>query len=116
MKRFKPAAAIGVGGYSSYPVLRVAQAKEIPTFIHESNSFAGKSNIMLGKKATKVFTGTDRMEKFFPREKIIVTGNPVRASIVNSTISQSEGKKFFSLDEGKKTVLVVGGSLGAKSI
>jgi UDP-N-acetylglucosamine--N-acetylmuramyl-(pentapeptide) pyrophosphoryl-undecaprenol N-acetylglucosamine transferase len=71
---------------------------------------------MLGKKATKVFTGTDGMEKFFPKEKIIVTGNPVRASIANSTISQSEGKKFFSLDEGKKTVLVVGGSLGARSI
>jgi UDP-N-acetylglucosamine--N-acetylmuramyl-(pentapeptide) pyrophosphoryl-undecaprenol N-acetylglucosamine transferase len=115
-KRFKPDAAIGVGGYSSFPVLRSAQAKGIPTFIHESNSFAGRSNIMLGKKATKVFTGTDGMEKFFPKEKIVVTGNPVRASIANSTISQSDGKKFFSLDEGKKTVLVVGGSLGAKSI
>ena len=71
---------------------------------------------MLGKKATKVFTGTDGMEKFFPKEKIVVTGNPVRAGIAHSTISQSEGKKFFSLDERKKTVLVVGGSLGARSI
>ena len=115
-KDFKPDAAIGVGGYSSFPVLRYAQAKRIPTFIHESNSFAGKSNIMLGKKATKVFTGTDGMEKFFPKEKIVVTGNPVRASIAHSMINQSEGKKFFSLDETKKTVLVVGGSLGAKSI
>lgn len=115
-KKFKPDAAIGVGGYSSFPVLRSAQAKGIPTFIHESNSFAGRSNIMLGKKATKIFTGTDGMEKFFPKDKIMVTGNPVRASIANSTISQSEGKKFFSLEEGKKTVLVVGGSLGAKSI
>jgi UDP-N-acetylglucosamine--N-acetylmuramyl-(pentapeptide) pyrophosphoryl-undecaprenol N-acetylglucosamine transferase len=115
-KRFQPDAAIGVGGYSSFPVLRLAQAKRIPTFIHESNSFAGKSNMMLGKKATKVFTGTDGMEKFFPKEKILVTGNPVRASIAQSTISRSEGIKFFSLDEGKKTVLVVGGSLGAKSI
>jgi UDP-N-acetylglucosamine--N-acetylmuramyl-(pentapeptide) pyrophosphoryl-undecaprenol N-acetylglucosamine transferase len=115
-KEFKPDAAIGVGGYSSFPVLRLAQSKGIPTFIHESNSFAGKSNIMLGKKATKVFTGTDNMEKFFPKEKIIVTGNPVRAGIAHSTISNSEGKKFFSLDEGKKAVLVVGGSLGAKSI
>jgi UDP-N-acetylglucosamine--N-acetylmuramyl-(pentapeptide) pyrophosphoryl-undecaprenol N-acetylglucosamine transferase len=115
-KDFKPGAAIGVGGYSSFPVLRYAQAKRIPTFIHESNSFAGRSNIMLGKKATKVFTGTDGMEKFFPKEKIVVTGNPVRTSIVDSTISQSEGKKFFSLDEGKKTVLIVGGSLGARSI
>jgi len=115
-KRFKPDAAIGVGGYSSFPVLRSAQAKGIPTFIHESNSFAGKSNIMLGKKATKIFTGTDGMEKFFPGERIIVTGNPVRASIAHSAISRPEGLRFFSLEEGKKTVLVVGGSLGAKSI
>ncbi|MBL7745500.1 MAG: undecaprenyldiphospho-muramoylpentapeptide beta-N-acetylglucosaminyltransferase [Chitinophagaceae bacterium] len=115
-KQFKPDAAIGVGGYSSFPVLRLAQAKGIPTFIHESNSFAGKSNILLGKKATKVFTGTDGMEKFFPKEKIVVTGNPVRGSISHSAISRSEGIKFFSLDETKKTVLVVGGSLGAKSI
>jgi UDP-N-acetylglucosamine--N-acetylmuramyl-(pentapeptide) pyrophosphoryl-undecaprenol N-acetylglucosamine transferase len=115
-KQFKPDAAIGVGGYSSFPVLRLAQAKRIPTFIHESNSFAGRSNILLGKKATKVFTGTDGMEKFFPKEKIVVTGNPVRASIARSAISQSEGIKFFSLEEGKKTILVVGGSLGAKSI
>ncbi len=115
-KRFKPDAAIGVGGYSSFPVLRYAQVKRIPTFIHESNSFAGKSNIMLGKKAAKIFTGTDGMEKFFPPEKIMVTGNPVRGGIVHSTISQHEAKKFFSLREDQKTVLVVGGSLGAKSI
>jgi UDP-N-acetylglucosamine--N-acetylmuramyl-(pentapeptide) pyrophosphoryl-undecaprenol N-acetylglucosamine transferase len=115
-KSFKPDAAIGVGGYSSFPVLRLAQAKGIPSFIHESNSFAGRSNIMLGKKATRIFTGTDGMEKFFPKNKIIVTGNPVRASIAHSTISREEGIKFFSLEERKKTVLVVGGSLGAKSI
>jgi UDP-N-acetylglucosamine--N-acetylmuramyl-(pentapeptide) pyrophosphoryl-undecaprenol N-acetylglucosamine transferase len=115
-KKFKPDAAIGVGGYSSFPVLRSAQAKGIPTFIHESNSFAGRSNIMLGKKATKVFTGTDGMEKFFPKDRIVVTGNPVRAGIAHSMISQSEGKKFFSLEEGKKTVLIIGGSLGARSI
>jgi UDP-N-acetylglucosamine--N-acetylmuramyl-(pentapeptide) pyrophosphoryl-undecaprenol N-acetylglucosamine transferase len=115
-KEFKPDAAIGVGGYSSYPVLRSAQASRVPSFIHESNSFAGRSNIMLGKKATKVFTGTDGMEKFFPKEKIVVTGNPVRESIASSTITQREGKDFFSLDQARKAVLVVGGSLGAKSI
>jgi UDP-N-acetylglucosamine--N-acetylmuramyl-(pentapeptide) pyrophosphoryl-undecaprenol N-acetylglucosamine transferase len=115
-KKFKPDAAIGVGGYSSFPVLRYAQAKGIKTFIHESNSFAGKSNIMLGKKATRVFAGTDGMEKFFPTEKIIVTGNPVRTSLTGAAVTRSEGIKFFSLDEAKKTVLVVGGSLGAKSI
>lgn len=115
-KKFRPDAAIGVGGYSSFPVLRYAQAKGIKTFIHESNSFAGKSNMMLGKKATRVFTGTDGMEKFFPQEKIVVTGNPVRNAISNAVISRSEGLKFFSLNEEKKTLLVVGGSLGAKSI
>ncbi len=116
INRFQPDAVIGVGGYSSFPVLRFAQARRIPTFLHESNSFAGRSNIMLGKKATKVFTGTVGMEKFFAKEKILVTGNPVRLSIVQAVISKEEGIRFFSLDENKKTVLVIGGSLGAKSI
>jgi len=116
VKNFRPDAIIGVGGYSSFPVLRFGQAKGIPTFIHESNSFAGKSNILLGKKATKVFVATDGMENFFPAEKILITGNPVRASISQSAITRSKGINFFSLDENKKTVLVFGGSLGAKSI
>jgi UDP-N-acetylglucosamine--N-acetylmuramyl-(pentapeptide) pyrophosphoryl-undecaprenol N-acetylglucosamine transferase len=116
VKNFRPVAAIGVGGYSSFPVLRFCQAKGIPTFIHESNSFAGKSNILLGKKATRIFVATDGMEKFFPADKIMITGNPVRASISDSGITRSEGIKFFSFDENKKTVFVVGGSLGAKSI
>lgn len=116
VKRFQPDAVIGVGGYSSFPVLKTAQAKGIPTFIHESNSFAGKSNMMLGNKATKIFTGTDGMEKFFPKEKIMITGNPVRTTIAESTVTRAEGLQFFSLEKEKKTVLVVGGSLGAKSI
>ena len=115
-KIFNPDAVIGVGGYSSFPVLRFAQSKGIPSFIHESNSFAGKSNILLGKKATTVFTGTDGMEKFFPSGKILVTGNPVRSGIVQSNISKAEGCQHFSLDDKQKTVLVVGGSLGARSI
>ncbi len=115
-KSFKPTVVIGVGGYSSFPVLRFAQAKGIPSFIHESNSFAGKSNIMLGKKATKIFVASDGMEKFFPANKIIVSGNPVRTSISKSTISREEGIKFFGLDSAKKSVLSIGGSLGAKSI
>ncbi len=115
-KKFKPDAAIGVGGYSSFPVLRFAQAKGIPTFIHESNSFAGKSNIMLGRKATLIFTGTDGMEKFFPKDRVHVTGNPVRSAISQADISKEKGRSFFSLSADKKTVLVVGGSLGAKSI
>jgi UDP-N-acetylglucosamine--N-acetylmuramyl-(pentapeptide) pyrophosphoryl-undecaprenol N-acetylglucosamine transferase len=116
IKQFKPTAAVGVGGYSSFPVLKTAQGKGIPTFIHESNSFAGKSNILLGKKATRVFTATQGMEKFFPADRITVTGNPVRASIVHSTIGREEGVRFFGLDPAKKTVLSIGGSLGAKSI
>ncbi len=115
-KTFQPTAVIGVGGYSSFPVLRTAQAKKIPSFIHESNSFAGKSNIMLGKKATKVFVASDGMEKFFPADKIMVTGNPVRSVISQSRISREEGIKFFGLDPAKQTVLSIGGSLGAKNI
>ena len=116
VKNFHPDAIIGVGGYSSFPVLRFGQAKGIPTFIHESNSFAGKSNILLGKKATKVFVATDGMEKFFPKEKILITGNPVRSTISQSAVTRSEGINFFGLAENKKTVFAVGGSLGAKSI
>jgi UDP-N-acetylglucosamine--N-acetylmuramyl-(pentapeptide) pyrophosphoryl-undecaprenol N-acetylglucosamine transferase len=116
VKDFNPDAVIGVGGYSSFPVLRFAQTKGIATYIHESNSFAGRSNILLGKKATKIFVAVDGMDKFFPNEKILVTGNPVRKAISDSTISRTEGMEFFNLNLTKKTVLVVGGSLGAKSI
>lgn len=116
INQFKPDAVIGVGGYSSFPVLRYVQTKGIATFIHESNSFAGKANIMLGKKATKVFVASDKMQKFFPADKIMITGNPVRAAIAHATVSREEGLKFFGLNADKKTVLVVGGSLGAKSI
>jgi UDP-N-acetylglucosamine--N-acetylmuramyl-(pentapeptide) pyrophosphoryl-undecaprenol N-acetylglucosamine transferase len=113
---FKPDAVIGVGGYSSFPVLRFAQSKGITTFIHESNSFAGKSNILLGKKATKVFVASDGMEKFFPKEKLMISGNPVRAAIAHASVTKENALKFFGLSVNKKTVLIVGGSLGAKSI
>ncbi len=113
---FQPDAVLGVGGYSSYPVLRVAQAKRIPTFIHESNSFAGKSNQLLGKKATRIFAGTAGMEKFFPAAKIVFTGNPVRSAIANAITGKQQGLDFFSLSSTKPVVLVVGGSLGARTI
>ncbi|HEX8358346.1 MAG TPA: UDP-N-acetylglucosamine--N-acetylmuramyl-(pentapeptide) pyrophosphoryl-undecaprenol N-acetylglucosamine transferase, partial [Segetibacter sp.] len=116
VNQFKPDAVVGVGGYSSFPVLKHAQLKGIATFLHESNSFAGKTNIMLGKHATKVFVATDGMEKFFPKEKIKITGNPVRKAIAESTVNRSQAIHFFNLDESKLTVLAVGGSLGAKSI
>ena len=115
-KQFKPVAVIGVGGYSSYPVLRFAQSLKIKTFVHESNSFAGKSNILLGKKATQIYVASDGMEKFFPAKKIVLTGNPVREAISSNDISREEGIKFFNLDPSKKTILSVGGSLGAKNI
>ena len=115
-KKFKPDAAIGVGGYSSFPVLKSAQQKGIPTFIHESNSFAGKSNIMLGKHATKIFVASEGMDKFFPAEKIIITGNPVRKSITESKVTKAEALQFFGLGNNCPTILVFGGSLGAKSI
>lgn len=117
LKAFQPDAVIGVGGYSSFPVLRYAQARGIPTFIHESNSFAGKSNILLGKKANKVFVASDGMEKFFPPEKIVRTGNPVRPEISEvDSVSREKALQFFGLKNDKKTLLVIGGSLGARSI
>jgi UDP-N-acetylglucosamine--N-acetylmuramyl-(pentapeptide) pyrophosphoryl-undecaprenol N-acetylglucosamine transferase len=113
---YHPDAIIGVGGYSSFPVLRFGQVKGIPTFIHESNSFAGKSNKMLGKKATKIFVAAEGMERFFPASKLVVTGNPVRSAIAMSSVSREQGLQFFGLNENRKTLLVIGGSLGARSI
>jgi UDP-N-acetylglucosamine--N-acetylmuramyl-(pentapeptide) pyrophosphoryl-undecaprenol N-acetylglucosamine transferase len=116
MADFMPDAVIGVGGYSSFPVLRYAQSKGIPTFIHESNSFAGKSNKLLGKRAVKIFVAAEGMERFFPADRLIITGNPVRSNIVNSHISREDGVVFFGLDTSRKLVLVTGGSLGARGI
>ncbi|MFY8003877.1 MAG: undecaprenyldiphospho-muramoylpentapeptide beta-N-acetylglucosaminyltransferase, partial [Chitinophagaceae bacterium] len=115
-KSFKPHAVIGVGGYSSFPVLKYAQAKNIPTFIHESNSYAGKSNQFLGKKASKIFVAVEGMEQFFPKEKLFISGNPVRKNIVEKHATTVEAKQFFNLQPYKTTVLVIGGSLGARSI
>ena len=115
-KEFRPDAVIGVGGYSSFPVLRSAQQKGIPSFIHESNSFAGKSNILLGKKATKIFVASEGMDQFFPAGKIVITGNPVRKSIAQSRVSKEDALQFFQLRKDKPTILAFGGSLGARSI
>lgn len=116
LKNFHPDAVVGVGGYASFPVLNAAQTKGIPTLIQEQNSFAGKSNKILGKKAKAVCVAYERMERFFPKEKLIMTGNPVRKNISNSVISRAEGQNWLGLDNNKKTILVVGGSLGAKAI
>lgn len=113
---FKPDIAIGVGGYASFPVLFMAQRKGIATLIQEQNSFAGKSNQFLGKKANAICVAYDNMEKFFPSTKIIRTGNPVRAGISNAAISHQDGLQFFNLNQHVKTIFAFGGSLGAKSI
>ena len=115
-KNFKPDAVFGVGGYSSFPVLKFAQQKGIPSFLHEANSFAGKANLMLSKNAKLVMAGTHGMEKFFPKNNLVYTGNPVRREIAESTVLREEAFEYFGLKSDKPTVLVMGGSLGARSI
>lgn len=116
VQSFKPDVVIGVGGFASFPMLSAAQSLNVPTLIQEQNSFAGKSNKILGAKAKAVCVAYDNMHQFFPPEKIIKTGNPVRASIAQSQLSKQEGLAEFGLNNGKPTLLIVGGSLGAKSI
>lgn len=115
-RTFRPDAVIGVGGYSSFPVLRYAQSQGVPTFLHEANSFAGKANRMLGRKAVRIFTGTPDMERFFPADKIVVSGNPVRRTLVNSRADKAEALRRFGLPGKSTCLLCIGGSLGAKSI
>lgn len=115
-KSFQPDAVFGVGGYSSFPVLRYAQRLGVPSFLHEANAYAGKANKMLGKNATKVMVATDGMERFFPSSKILKTGNPVRTEIINKSFSLEDAYEFFGLKQHKPTLLIIGGSLGAKSI
>lgn len=116
LKTFRPHAVIGVGGYASFPVLNAAQGMGIPTLIQEQNSYAGKSNKILGKKAKAICVAYDRMERFFPKEKLILSGNPVRKNISQSSITRAEGQAWLGMNDAKMTLLVVGGSLGAKSI
>ncbi|MGI6223027.1 MAG: undecaprenyldiphospho-muramoylpentapeptide beta-N-acetylglucosaminyltransferase [Prevotella sp.] len=116
IKKFKPMAAVGVGGFASGPTLNVCAAKGIPCLIQEQNSYAGVTNKLLAKKATKICVAYDNMERFFPKEKIIMTGNPVRQNVLNVSITPQEARKQFGLDPDKKTILLVGGSLGARTI
>lgn len=116
IREFKPDVVIGVGGYASGPTLFSASSQNIPTLIQEQNSYAGITNKILGKKANKICVAYEGMEKFFPKEKIILTGNPVRQDILNLSGKKIRGLEHFNLEENKKTVLVVGGSLGARTI
>jgi UDP-N-acetylglucosamine--N-acetylmuramyl-(pentapeptide) pyrophosphoryl-undecaprenol N-acetylglucosamine transferase len=116
MKQFQPDAVIGTGGYASGPMLRVASKKGIPTLIQEQNSFPGITNKILSKRVSRICVAYDGMEKYFPKEKIVFTGNPVRQDIINLEGKRPRGQEFFGLDKSKTTLLVVGGSLGAKAI
>ncbi|MGB4415133.1 MAG: undecaprenyldiphospho-muramoylpentapeptide beta-N-acetylglucosaminyltransferase [Paludibacter sp.] len=116
IRDFRPDVAIGVGGYASAPVLRAASAFGVPTLIQEQNSYAGVTNKLLAKKAAKICVAYDRMEKFFPKEKIVKTGNPVRQDLFKTLPKAKEAYQFFGFDPDKKTLLVVGGSLGARTI
>lgn len=116
VKEFQPDVVVGTGGYASGPLLRAATSMGIPALIQEQNSYAGVTNKWLATKAAKICVAYEGMEQFFPKEKIILTGNPVRQDIKDIDQKRSEGQQFFALDPNKKTVLVVGGSLGAKGI
>jgi UDP-N-acetylglucosamine--N-acetylmuramyl-(pentapeptide) pyrophosphoryl-undecaprenol N-acetylglucosamine transferase len=116
IKKFKPDIAIGVGGFASGPLLYMAANMGIPTLIHEQNSYAGITNKLLSKKATRICVAYDSMERFFPAQKIIKTGNPVRKDILHIDGKKDIAIKHFGLDSNKKTILIIGGSLGARTI
>jgi len=116
IKKFKPEVVIGVGGYASGPTLKMATWLRVPSVVQEQNSFPGKTNILLSKKVDLICTAYDGLENFFPKEKIKLTGNPVRKNLSNDMLSKKEALKIFELDENKKTILVLGGSLGAKTL
>jgi UDP-N-acetylglucosamine--N-acetylmuramyl-(pentapeptide) pyrophosphoryl-undecaprenol N-acetylglucosamine transferase len=113
---FRPDIAIGVGGYASGPILKAASSKGIPTLLQEQNSYAGVTNKMLAEKATTICVAYEGMERFFPKEKIVLTGNPCRQDLVISEENRRQGYEFFHLDPSRKTILMIGGSLGARTL
>ena len=116
VKSFSPDIAVGVGGYASGPTLWAAARRGIPTLIQEQNSYAGVTNKLLASKAKAICVAYENMDRFFPKDRIILTGNPVRQELQNDTINREEAIRFFNLDPSKKTILVIGGSLGARTI
>ena len=116
LKDFNPDIAIGVGGYASGPMLKAAQKKGIPTLLQEQNSFAGVTNKLLAKKAGCICVAYEGMERFFPADKIVMTGNPVRRNLLECNISQKEAREAMGMDPEKTTVLIIGGSLGARTV
>ncbi len=116
IRNFKPQVVVGVGGYASAPTLNAAHSMGIPCLIQEQNSYAGVTNKSLAKKAQKICVAYEGMERFFPADKIVLTGNPVRQNLLENKISSAEARKSFGLEPDKKTVLIVGGSLGARTV
>ena len=116
IRDFAPQAVVGVGGYASGPTLKMAASMGIPTLIQEQNSYAGVTNKILAKKAKMICVAYDGMERFFPHEKIKFTGNPVRKSLIDMRANRSEAMKAMGLNENRKCILIVGGSLGARSM
>jgi len=116
IKDFKPMAAVGVGGYASGPTLNQCAAMDIPCLIQEQNSYAGVTNKLLAKKASKICVAYEGMERFFPKDKIVLTGNPVRQQLLDTQLTKAEALRAFGLEPTKKTILIVGGSLGARTL
>jgi len=116
IKKFKPDVVIGTGGFASGPTLQIANRKGIPTLVQEQNSYPGITNKLLAKKTNKICVAYDGLERFFPKGKIVKTGNPVRQDLLEISSKRNEAQQFFDLDTNKKTVLVLGGSLGARAI
>lgn len=116
IRDFKPHVAVGVGGYASGPTLKEAGAMGIPTLLQEQNSYAGVTNKLLAKQAACICVAYEGMERFFPKEKIKLTGNPVRQNLLEATITHDDAVRAFGLDPTKKTILIVGGSLGARTL
>jgi UDP-N-acetylglucosamine--N-acetylmuramyl-(pentapeptide) pyrophosphoryl-undecaprenol N-acetylglucosamine transferase len=116
IRQFRPQIGVGVGGYASGPTLNECAAMNIPILIQEQNSYAGVTNKLLAKKATEICVAYDGMERFFPADKIIKTGNPVRQNVLTTPLSKEDARKQFGLEPDKKTILLVGGSLGARTI
>ena len=116
LKEFQPNVAVGVGGYASGPMLKQCQKMGIPTLLQEQNSFAGVTNKLLAKNAQCICVAYEGMERYFPADKIVLTGNPVRRNLLECEVSVQEARQSFGLDPDKRTVLIVGGSLGARTI
>lgn len=116
LKEFSPKIAIGVGGYASGPTLKMANSLNIPTLIQEQNSYAGVTNKLLAKQATTICVAYEGMDRFFPKEKIVMTGNPCRQELLSPDTTRDEAFRFFDLDPNKKTILIIGGSLGSRTI